>query len=195
RRRGDRPGRPLVADVEDERVLPFLRRAVVYGLLGEDHREVELDGRAREEIRLLLRDRHAEDRDEGVRAVLRIEREVADLRIERIRLGGVVGTVLRVRRGGASREQLLPVEDLRDAVAGAAVADIDAVPGLARGVDVVRAGRRIGDAFVAIGPWRVGAALRRGIGAGLLARQSELPDELRRRGIAEIPDIDVLVRL
>jgi hypothetical protein len=58
------------------------------------------------------------------------------------------------------------------------------------------ASRGIGNALVAIGPGSVVTTLcRRGVGGGLLTRQSPLSNEHRVRRIAQIPDIDVVVRL
>ena len=93
-------------------------------------------------------------------------------------------------------DKLVAIDDLIDAVTAAAIAKIHPVFRYARRVHVMIASGGIGHAFVAIGPRSVVTALRcREIGGGLLAGQPKLTDENRVRRIAQIPDIDVLVRV
>src|SRR6516165_10839603 len=83
-----------------------------------------------------------------------------------------------------------------NAAAVAAVAEVHSIFHDTRRIHVMSAGRRIYNAFVAIGPGSVVTALCCGnVSRGLLTRQSPLADEHWARWIAQIPDIDVLVRV
>ena len=169
----------LDGDVDDPHHLPVLE-ALVGERLADNSDEVasclrslrlrivvivlDAGGRGRAWPQFLIcefRQHHAEQRKRRVRAGVRREIEPGDLRIHQIRVGGILRSV----------QQLVAIDDLHDAVAAGAVAEVDAI--------ALRSRR---DRAVQIGRHRTGRA-------GLLSRQAEVADEHRLRGIAQVVDL------
>ena len=90
--------------------------AIVGRVFGRDRQEVPFLRFAVEKVLLRRRDRYAKDRDGGMPALVGVARYIADLGIEQIGLGRAVGAVRRRARDRAAGQQLLPVDDLKDAV-------------------------------------------------------------------------------
>src|SRR5438445_13848262 len=81
-----------------------------------------------------------------------IQRDIADLRIQQVGLGRTICAIRRscgVIGRVASVQELVPIDDLIDAVTAAAIAKVHAILRYARRVHIMSAGRWIGDAFVA----------------------------------------------
>ena len=173
RHRGNRPDRQFVGYVEQLRIFPRLPKAVVGGVFRSDPQEIVLLRCTVEEIFLRLWDRHPEDRDTGMPALVGICRGVTDLRIEQIGLRRVVLAIcrsIRIKTRVASVNQLLAVNNLKDAGTGHSIGKVHPIVVQAPGVHLMNHFRiagpgGIGDPFVArtVDPGRiVVTALRRG---------------------------------
>src|SRR5271156_4004061 len=181
----DRPGRSIIGYVDQKRVFPRLPKAVVGRLFRGDRQQIPFLRFAVEKILLLFWYRHSEDWDSGMAALVGIGRDITDLWIEQVGLGWVVSAIRRSSRDRATGQQLLAVNNLKDAVAVDTIGKVHAIFGRPRRIYLVNASGWIGNAFITIRPGRIVTALRRSnVGAGLLPDQSELADEYRARRIA-----------
>jgi len=98
-----------------------LAEAVVGGRFRHDDEQILFLRFAVGEVRLLGRHRHAEDRHRAMAAVLSIHGDDSELRIEELGLRRPGRAIGRGGRQGAAGQQLLPVENLNDAVFADAV--------------------------------------------------------------------------
>ena len=142
----------------------------------------------------------------GMPALVGIRRRVTDLRIQQIRLGRMFAQfpeAFGLKLVLQPVQQLVPVEDLKDAGAADSIGHVYPIYVYTRRVDLVNHFRisgpvGVGHAFVA---WTVDArrivvtALRRGRRTRLLTNQPPLANENRFCRIAQIKDIDVLPRV